>query len=419
MRHHTVFEIIENDLCTGCATCAGLCPENALSIKIDNRKGIYVPKLEKQKCNNCGLCEKVCPGYKPFFVESAFKDSNVPIQKTLVGDYKTCYIGHSVSSDIVENSSSGGLVTQLLVYLLESGKVDGVLVTKMNKESPLEPEPFIAQTRKEIISATKSKYCPNPLNVKLREILRSPGKYAMVGLPCQIQGTRKAEQQSKVLRDRLIYHFGLVCNHAPTFLATDHLLKQLGIPKQQVKRIEYRSKGRPSEMVITLKNGEVKRVNHNSTLFWGGCFSDFFYSHRCTTCDDKMCEFSDISFMDVWLPELSQCTGRESIAISRTNIGEEVLQSALSENLIEIEEIPVEKIIKGESLVSSRKKISARVRILQKMHRKTPVNNKPLSEASLNDYLRALSWPFRFYISEHPKLWLIIDLYNRLFKLSK
>ena len=35
----------------------------------------------------------------------------------------------------------------------------------MKKDNPLEPEPFIARTREEIIEASKSKYCPVPANI--------------------------------------------------------------------------------------------------------------------------------------------------------------------------------------------------------------------------------------------------------------
>lgn len=413
MYRYTVTRVVEHNLCTGCATCVGTCPERALSVAIDRRRGVYVPKVDAQKCNNCGLCQRVCPGYETYFDESNFRTSKATLQKNLIGDYSNCYVGHSVNPAIVDSSSSGGLVTQLLIYALDEGLIDGALVTRMREDDPLQPESFIAKTREEILSAAKSKYCPVPANIALREILETPGKYAMVGLPCHIQGARKAEQCNKILRDRLIFHLGLVCNHAPTFLATDHLLKKLGIPKHQVKRIEYRSKGQPSDMVITLKDGEVRRVNHNSSLFWGGSFSDFFYSPRCTVCADKMCEFADISFMDAWLPEYSKYGARESMAISITKLGEELLQSALSKKIIELKKIPVEKIVKGEVLVSSRKRYSARARILQQLHRDTPIYHKPLSKVGMRDYLSAASWPLRFYVSENPSLWFIIDLYIR------
>src|SRR5690606_8382981 len=99
----------------------------------------------------------------------------------LLGNYEACYVGHSMDDKIRYDSSSGGMITQILLYLLEEGLIDGALVTRMNPERPLEPEPFIARTPEDIIEARGSKYCPVPANVALREIIEEPGRYAVVG----------------------------------------------------------------------------------------------------------------------------------------------------------------------------------------------------------------------------------------------
>jgi len=74
----------------------------------------------------------------------------------------------------------------------------------MKKENPLEPEPFIARTKEEIIEASKSKYCPVPANIALKEIMdsKSGEKFAVVGLPCHIQGIRKFEEVNKILKEK-------------------------------------------------------------------------------------------------------------------------------------------------------------------------------------------------------------------------
>src|SRR5690606_36009483 len=108
------------------------------------------------------------------------------------------------------NSSSGGLVTQILCFALEKGIINGALVTKMNKESPLQPQPFIARTKEEIIEASTSKYCPVPANMALKEILSSDvEKVAVVGLPCHIMGIRKAEMKNNLLKNKIVLHMGI------------------------------------------------------------------------------------------------------------------------------------------------------------------------------------------------------------------
>ncbi|MCK4734712.1 MAG: 4Fe-4S binding protein, partial [Methanophagales archaeon] len=169
-KNKAISQVVKDGLCSGCGTCAALCPTEAIELTIDKKKGIYLPKLNKERCNNCGICYQVCPGR-----EVDFKQLNLEIfgrepEDILIGNHLNCYTGHSTNYDIRYNSASGGLITQLLIFALEEGIIDGALVTRMKKDSPLEPEPFIARTREEIIEASKSKYCPVPANIALKEI---------------------------------------------------------------------------------------------------------------------------------------------------------------------------------------------------------------------------------------------------------
>jgi coenzyme F420 hydrogenase subunit beta len=193
-----------------------------IKLTINEKKGIYVPKLDEEKCNNCGLCYKVCPGHSVDFKNLNLEVFGKESEDILIGNYLNCYIGHATDYDIRYNSASGGLITQLLIFALEEGIIDGALVTRMKKDNPLEPEPFIARTKGEIIEASKSKYCPVPANIALKEILASKEgeKFAVVGLSCHIQGIRKAEQINKKLKERIVLHLVLFCNHGVNFIGT-------------------------------------------------------------------------------------------------------------------------------------------------------------------------------------------------------
>ena len=51
----TITEIVEASLCTGCGTCAALCPRSAIKMLKDDSKGVYVPQLDsltpKARCS--------------------------------------------------------------------------------------------------------------------------------------------------------------------------------------------------------------------------------------------------------------------------------------------------------------------------------------------------------------------------------
>ena len=217
----------------------------------------------------------------------------------LLGNHEACYVAHSTDEKLRYNASSGGMVTQILIHLIDKGIVDGALVTRMNPEKPLEPEPFIARTPEDIIEAAGSKYCPVPANIALREILREPGKYAVVGLPCHIQGIRKAEMINRKLRERIVYHLGIVCNHTPSFMATEFLLKRLGVRREEVTGIRYRGDGWPGSLKVETVSGDILLLPE----YWGSGFGQLFKPSRCRRCCDHMAELSDMSFADPWLQE--------------------------------------------------------------------------------------------------------------------
>lgn len=361
----TVLDIVKDDLCTGCGTCAAICPKDAIDIIIDKKKYVYMPQLKEGKCTYCGICYNVCPGR-----DVNHKDLNMEIfgkepENYLIGNYISCYTGYSLSHDIRYNSSSGGLVTTLLVYILEKGLVDGVLVTRMKKNKPLEPEPFIARTKDEIIDASKSKYCPVPVNIILREIINTKDgeKFAIVGLPCHIQGLKKAQKINSKLRNRITLCLGLFCAHTDNFLATEFILNRFGIKKENVKRIEYRGRGWPGSMLVKLNDGNIKFILFKDYIKIFHSYN-FFTPKRCLLCNDATCELADISFGDAWsLPGIKNSEVGFSILTSRTKHGEDILLDMKNSKEIELIDTTAKNIIMSQRGLIYTKKIGFKLRM--------------------------------------------------------
>ena len=343
----TIEPVVKDGLCTGCGTCVSLCPQEALKMVIDNPKGIYVPQLDRECCNECGICFEVCPGHSV-----DIKGLNTEIfgkkpEDILLGNYLKCYIGYATDYDIRFNSASGGLATALLIFALEKELIDGALVTKMSKENPLEPQPFIAMTREEIISAAKSKYCPVPANIALKEILKKEGKFAIVGLPCHIHGIRKAELVNKKLKDKVVLHVGLFCSVTMTFKGTDFILQKYRLTKENIAHLDYRGKGWPGYMRIQFKDRVEKLISRSEY----GIFHSlgFFTPSRCALCCEQTNELADISLGDAWLPELEGDRIGTSVIICRSKAGENLLQQAAGKGKIALWNIEGKKVRLMES----------------------------------------------------------------------
>ena len=417
MNNNTIAQVVKDGLCTGCGTCIALCPEEAIKLTINEKKGIYVPELNEGKCNNCGICYEVCSGHSVDFKALNLEIFGKEPEDILIGNYLNCYFGHATDYNIRYNSASGGLITQLLIFALEEGIIDGALVTRMKKDKPLEPEPFIARTKEEIIEASKSKYCPVPANIALKEILDSEEgeKFAVVGLPCHIHGIRKAEMVNKKLKQKIVLHLGLWCSTTCNFLGTEFVLKRLGVSKEEVKELNYRGEGWPGGMSVQLKNGKKRFISLGG--YWDTNFSSFRPS-RCRLCSDTIAEFADICFGDYRGQDayLKEKIGNSGI-ISRTSASEDVLQRMLSKQKVEIWRISSSDVATSQGYFHSKKNVKAVFYLFRLLGKKIPIYNQELLKPSLITYLLEISLHLQTLLASRRCLWRLLKMYTITYSL--
>jgi len=356
----TIAKVINYNLCTGCGTCAAICAQEAISLVVDEKKGVYIPVIEEEKCNQCGICLKICPG-----LEIDFKTLNQVIfgkesADFYLGNVVNSYSGYAFNDDLRYSAASGGIVTALLTFALKERIIDGALITKTNDKEPLRPYSFLARTEEEVFAARTSRYCPVPLNLSLKELLARDGIYAVVGLPCHIAGIRKAELINKKLKEKIKLHFCLVCNHTPTFRATQYLIKKLNKTGKKIKKIYYRGKGWPGGMTVRYQDGTENFINHLNFNYWGFVFQKFFWSRRCFLCNDKIGELGDISFMDPYLPEFKNEKIGASLFVTRNKLADELVEKATVAGVILSTLIAADKIKISQGLSEVKRKSAAR-----------------------------------------------------------
>lgn len=410
-KYRTIDEVVKNNLCTGCGTCVVVCAHSAIKLIREGSKGIYIPIIDKAECNRCGICFDVCPGYQvdPRRLDPGLADADA--KNILLGNHLHCYVGHATDYNIRYNSASGGLVTAMLLFALENKIIDGALVTKMNEDNPLDPLPFIGWTKDEIISAAGSKYCPVPANIGLKEIIEKKGKYAVVGLPCHLNGVRKAMNLNSKLKERIVLLIGIFCSGTPNFRATDFLLYRLKLPKEEVKTLEYRGKGWPGNMSLELKSSGMKHIPYPK--YCSGW--NLFYPFRCKVCTDWFSNLADISFGDAWLPEIKQNDKiGTSILVSRNKVSEDILQRMVITGKIELEPIVNDKVLKSQGGFSEKRQ---NIKICFKQSRLgkgSLINDCCLLQPSIWTYLRSDLVYFGDLLASRRSLWWLLNIYCSL-----
>ena len=316
--------VYDTGLCTQCGTCVALCPNDAIQMQLDNNTG-YVLSVDGDLCHDCGLCYEICPGHTVDFEYLSNRFLGDGIDNWRIGRYLSTHVGHTIQEKLRWEAASGGIVTALLIAALKSGEIDGALVTRMDPDSPLEPQTILATTEEQIYDARGSKYCPVAANLGLRDILNSDGKFAVVGLPCHIQGLRKAQTKNHRLREKVALTISIFCGLNMSPLGTSMTFHRYGIAEEDVKDIRYRGAGWPGGMQVELNDGKTFTKGYRTY------FDTHFISyemHRCNLCTDSFGELADISCGDAWLPEFTGSDDQgTSVVVVRSHRGKEFLSS--------------------------------------------------------------------------------------------
>jgi coenzyme F420 hydrogenase subunit beta len=346
-KHDNIQYIVKNDLCTGCGTCVSFCPTGSIKM-VDSRQDVFHPQVDNATCTYCGYCMKVCPGQQVDFKQLYREIYGREIDTNLLVNSRQCYLGHATNHDINYYSTSGGLITALLLYALENKIITGALVTRWKKANPFEPESFIARTTEEIIDASKSKYCPVAANLALREILQSDSgeRFAVVGVACHIQGMRKAELLNKTLQQKIILYFGLMCSHTNKFGIMGHIAKTFGIKKEDITHFNFRGQGWPGYLAIDLNNGDKKLIPLEKWVKFHEL--NFFTPDRCLLCSDFVAGLADFSFKDAWLPEIKARNDiGQSFVVVRSEQGLKICENAMEKGVIDLQKVPDTDVIRS------------------------------------------------------------------------
>jgi coenzyme F420 hydrogenase subunit beta len=220
----------------------------------------------------------------------------------------------------------------------------------------------------------------------LRDVLSSEGKYAVVGLPCHIQGLRKAQIRNRKLRGKVAFSISIFCglNMSPT--GTRMLLQRRGVPTEKVTQIKYRGDGWPGGLQVETQDGRTCSEPYFDY------FDDHFMCyemHRCNLCSDSFGELADISCGDAWLPEYKSSDDQgTSVVIVRSARGRDLMSSIGSE-VLELNPLSIDKAEQTQRLALIWKKewLRAKLALCKLTGREVPTYEHDLPPARFTDYV--------------------------------
>lgn len=258
----------------------------------------------------------------------------------LLGCYRQLYIGRAASPDIRRRAASGGVISQTLIYLLETGRIDGAVVLQQGKPRPWQAEPVIARTADEIMAAAQSVYVPSPVNTILPQMETFAGRLGFVGLPDQVASLRILQQAGHEGASKVDYVLGPYVGTSMYLGAIESFLRANGVKSlAQVAALRYREGEWPGYLQVTLRDGRVLRAKK----FYYNYLIPFYITQASLQAVDFSNELTDISVGDAWSPRYEKRGEGFSVVVARSEQGQTILQQMACADFLTLEETTAEE----------------------------------------------------------------------------
>lgn len=274
--------------CCGCNACGDICPTDAIIFKTDI-EGFWFPEVDRNKCINCGLCEKTCP-----MLHKA--DGVVRYDEPVV------YAAYAKDEHIRIDSTSGGIFSVLACKEYENKAYVGGAV--YNRDYTVSQ--IIDNDASRLDELRSSKYLQSNAHGVYRDIkkrLKKDDRVLFCGTPCQIQalyrflGNREFENLTTI---------DFICrgvNSPKVFLSYMKMLeKQFGARASKIKFKAKEWGWHRFSMKVNFENDkEYCKDRYHDLFFIGYLQSGNFTRLSCYECPFKgFPQKSDITLADFW-----------------------------------------------------------------------------------------------------------------------
>lgn len=321
-----MIEITDKAKCSGCYSCANICPKKCITMTLD-QEGFWYPKIDKEKCIDCGLCEKRCP------ILNDMRVNNEP----------KAYACYNLDEEIRKESSSGGIFTLLASNIIDRGGI--VYGAAFNHN--YEVEHIKITTKKELNILRGSKYVQSKIGevyAEIKELLNQEKIVYFSGTPCQIDGLLCFLDKKY---DNLICQ-DIICHGVPSPLVWKYYLQQFNIEKNAKILFRDKSTGWDSYS-FTIKQKDKFTQLSSDNDFMKVFLKDLCLRPSCYDCHSKsLHRNSDITLADFWgvkevCPELYDNKGTSLVFIN-SKIGNKLFNSI--KNGIMLREVVIEEAVK-------------------------------------------------------------------------
>lgn len=348
-------DIVRSGLCVGCGACSP--DESGKGMQWDSYGQLKPDKHATSYATRTASFARICPFSPAAVNEDAIASELFPSPAQSdgrIGRFEAAYVGHAAEGSWRSNGSSGGLVSWVAAELMRTGKVDAVAHVKA--VDPAEGRLFtydISRSPEQLAVGAKSRYYPVDLSQVLAEVRSTPGRYAVVGVPCFIKALNLLRRTDPLVRHRVTHTLGLFCGHMKSARLVESFAWQMGERVEDVQALDYRLKdpNRPANWYRTrleLESGGAAEEDwwNLADGDWG---AGFFQNSACNFCDDVVSETADISFGDAWVEPHSSDGRGTNVIVVRTPELRQMIDSGIGEGRLNLETVDADYVAETQA----------------------------------------------------------------------
>ena len=320
-------EVVTNGLCVGCGLCQSMAGRDRIELRL-NDQGYLRPSFHRKldRALERRILD-VCPGA---VVEGPRDiERNDPIW----GPVGTVWRAQADDDELRHRGSSGGVLTALVLDLLETGAIDAVLHVGPDPDYPMRSQARVSTDRAGLLAGIGARYNPAAPLTEIHRLAQERKRFILVGKPCDVAAAKRLARVEPAIARQMIACFAFFCAGVPSHTISQTLIGKYGLGEDDVTLLRYRGHGCPGPTRIEAGSRTFEQ-SYDET--WSDELSQEI-QFRCKICPDATGETADIACSDAWITADGLAHGEYenwNAVLPRTDCGNEIFRSAMNRGVL-------------------------------------------------------------------------------------
>lgn len=328
-----LYRIVEEGMCIGCGLCESLAGPDSVKMQVVDsgfERPLVVGALSHETVD---AIYDTCPGTR---VEALPADlaAQASSRDLVWGPYESFVEAWAGDPAVRHEGSTGGVLTALGQFLVDSGDVEFLLHAKAGGNDPTFGQPHVSETAAEVLAGAGSRYGPTAVLQTVHQNLDKGRPFAFVGKPCDISALRALARRDARVNQLIKYFLTPVCGGFASPKATEAFIENHhGVQKPEIESFRYRGFGCPGPTTFKTTDGQSHAATY--TEYWGEDEKSWNVPWRCKICPDGIGEGADIAAADNWPggapdPAIEADDPGTNAVIVRTKAGADLVARAVA-----------------------------------------------------------------------------------------